>query len=147
MLNRNYEIVICSRFVNCELWSCDMNSTLGSAVPLAMFGTDGGKGQMKNVAKIANIVQSSAKKSLCKSALFTCSLENRRFWKIQRLSIGGEASTSVQTIRLFTTVACSCCFNPVLIENKSQYLWNHFQMSSCYNEGFQIFNDINFFAK
>ena len=37
MLNRDYEIVICSRFVNCELWSCDMNSTLGSVVPLAMF--------------------------------------------------------------------------------------------------------------
>ena len=37
MLNRDSEIVICSRFVNCELWSCDMNSTLGSVVPLAMF--------------------------------------------------------------------------------------------------------------
>jgi len=37
MLNRDSKIVICSRFVNCELWSCDMNSTLGSVVPLAMF--------------------------------------------------------------------------------------------------------------
>ena len=37
MLNRDSEIVICSKFVNCELWSCDMNSTLGSVVPLAMF--------------------------------------------------------------------------------------------------------------
>ena len=37
MLNRDSEFVICSRFVNCELWSCDMNSTLGSVVPLAMF--------------------------------------------------------------------------------------------------------------
>ena len=37
MLNRDSEIVYCSRFVNCELWSCDMNSTLGSVVPLAMF--------------------------------------------------------------------------------------------------------------
>ena len=37
MLNRNSELVICSRFVNCVLWSCDMNSTLGSVVPLAMF--------------------------------------------------------------------------------------------------------------
>ena len=37
MLNRDSEIVICSRFVNCELWSCDMNSTLGSIVPLAML--------------------------------------------------------------------------------------------------------------
>ena len=37
MLNRDSEIVICSRFMNCELWSCDMNSTLGSVVPLAMF--------------------------------------------------------------------------------------------------------------
>ena len=37
MLNRDSEIVTCSRFVNCELWSCDMNSTLGSVVPLAMF--------------------------------------------------------------------------------------------------------------
>ena len=37
MLNRDSEIVIRSRFVNCELWSCDMNSTLGSVVPLAMF--------------------------------------------------------------------------------------------------------------
>ena len=36
MLNRDSEIV-CSRFLNCELWSCDMNSTLGSVVPLAMF--------------------------------------------------------------------------------------------------------------
>ena len=37
MLNRYSEIVICSRFLNCELWSCDMNSALGSVVPLAMF--------------------------------------------------------------------------------------------------------------
>ena len=37
MLNWDSEIVICSRFVNCELWPCDMNSTLGSVVPLAMF--------------------------------------------------------------------------------------------------------------
>ena len=39
MLKRDSEIVqeICSRFVNCELWSCDMNSTLGSVVPLAIF--------------------------------------------------------------------------------------------------------------
>ena len=37
MLNRDSEIVICSRFVSCELRSCDMNSTLGSVVPLAMF--------------------------------------------------------------------------------------------------------------
>ena len=37
MLNRDSEIVICSRFLSCELWSCDMNSTLGSVVPLAMF--------------------------------------------------------------------------------------------------------------
>ena len=37
MLNRTSKIVICSRFVNCKLWSCDMNSTLGSVVPLAMF--------------------------------------------------------------------------------------------------------------
>ena len=37
MLNRDSEIVTCSRFVNCELLSCDMNSTLGSVVPLAMF--------------------------------------------------------------------------------------------------------------
>ena len=37
MLNRDSEIVICSRLVNCELWFCDMNSTLGSVVPLAMF--------------------------------------------------------------------------------------------------------------
>ena len=37
ILNRNSEIVICSRFVNRELWSCNMNSTLGSVVPLAMF--------------------------------------------------------------------------------------------------------------
>ena len=37
MLNRDLEILLCSRFVNCELWSCDMNSTLGSVVPLAMF--------------------------------------------------------------------------------------------------------------
>ena len=37
MLNRYSEIEICSRFVNCELWSCDMNSALGSVVPLAMF--------------------------------------------------------------------------------------------------------------
>ena len=37
MLNRDFGIMICSRFVNCELWSCDMNSTLGSVVPLAMF--------------------------------------------------------------------------------------------------------------
>ena len=37
MLNQDFEIVICSRFVICELWSCDMNSTLGSVVPLAMF--------------------------------------------------------------------------------------------------------------
>ena len=37
MLRRDSEIVIYSRFVNCELWSCDMNSTLGSVVPLAMF--------------------------------------------------------------------------------------------------------------
>ena len=36
-LNRDSEIVICSRFVNRELWSCNMNSTLGSVVPLAMF--------------------------------------------------------------------------------------------------------------
>ena len=32
MLNRDSEIVVCLRFVN-----CDMNSTLGSGVPLAMF--------------------------------------------------------------------------------------------------------------
>ena len=32
MLNRDSEIVICFRFVN-----CDLNSTLGSVVPLAMF--------------------------------------------------------------------------------------------------------------
>ena len=38
MLNRGSEI-ICSRFVNCEPSSCNMNSTLGSVVPLAMFGT------------------------------------------------------------------------------------------------------------
>ena len=37
MLNRDFEIVICSSFVNCALRSCDMNSTLGSVVPLAMF--------------------------------------------------------------------------------------------------------------
>ena len=37
MFNRDSEIVTCSRFVNCELWICDMNSTLGSVVPLAMF--------------------------------------------------------------------------------------------------------------
>ena len=37
MLNQDSEIVICSRFVNCELWSCDMNLTLGSVVPLKMF--------------------------------------------------------------------------------------------------------------
>ena len=37
MLIEDSEIVICPRFVNCELWSCDMNSTLGSVVPLAMF--------------------------------------------------------------------------------------------------------------
>ena len=37
MLNRHFGIVICSRFVNCELWSFDMNSTLGSVVPFAMF--------------------------------------------------------------------------------------------------------------
>ena len=37
ILNRNSEIVICSRFVNRELRSCNMNSTLGSVVPLAMF--------------------------------------------------------------------------------------------------------------
>ena len=37
MLSRYSEIVICSRFLNCELWYCDMNSTLGSVVPLAMF--------------------------------------------------------------------------------------------------------------
>ena len=37
ILNLDSEIVICSRFVNCVLWSCDMNSTLGSVVPLAMF--------------------------------------------------------------------------------------------------------------
>ena len=37
MLNRDSDIVICSRLVNCELWSCDLNSTLGSVVPLAMF--------------------------------------------------------------------------------------------------------------
>ena len=38
MLNRDFEIVTCSSFVNSALWSCDMNSTLGSVVPLAMFG-------------------------------------------------------------------------------------------------------------
>ena len=37
MLNRDSEIVTYSRFVNCKLWICDMNSTLGSVVPLAMF--------------------------------------------------------------------------------------------------------------
>ena len=37
MLNQDSEIVICSRFVNCDRWSCDKNSTLGSVVPLAMF--------------------------------------------------------------------------------------------------------------
>ena len=37
MLSRDSEIVICSRFVNGELWSCDMNSTLWSVVRLAMF--------------------------------------------------------------------------------------------------------------
>ena len=37
IFNRDSEIVLCSRFVNCELWSCDVNSTLGSVVPLAMF--------------------------------------------------------------------------------------------------------------
>ena len=37
MLNRDSEIVICSRVVNCELWSCAVNSTLGSVVPSAMF--------------------------------------------------------------------------------------------------------------
>ena len=37
MLNRDSEIVIWWRFVNYELWSCDMNSTLGSVEPLAMF--------------------------------------------------------------------------------------------------------------
>ena len=37
MPSRDSEIVICSRSVSCELWSCDMNSTLGSVVPLAMF--------------------------------------------------------------------------------------------------------------
>ena len=37
MLNQDFEIVICSRFVNGELLSCDMNSTVGSVVPLAMF--------------------------------------------------------------------------------------------------------------
>ena len=36
-LNRDSGIVIGSRFVNCELSSCDMNSTLGSVLPLAMF--------------------------------------------------------------------------------------------------------------
>ena len=30
-------IEIWSRFMNCELWTCDMNLTLGSVVPLAMF--------------------------------------------------------------------------------------------------------------
>ena len=33
---RDSEIVICSRFVNCELGSCDMNSILGSIVPLCL---------------------------------------------------------------------------------------------------------------
>ena len=37
MLNWDSEIIICSRFVNCELVSFDTNSTLGSVVPLAMF--------------------------------------------------------------------------------------------------------------
>ena len=37
MLNQDSEIVICSSFVSCALLSCDMNSTLGSVVPLAMF--------------------------------------------------------------------------------------------------------------
>ena len=37
MFNRDSEIMTCSRFVNYELWSCRMNSTLGSILPLAMF--------------------------------------------------------------------------------------------------------------
>ena len=37
MLNRYSEIVIRSRFVYCELWTCSKNSTLGSVVPLAML--------------------------------------------------------------------------------------------------------------
>ena len=37
MLNWDFEIVTCSSFVNCALWSCDINSTLGSVVPLALF--------------------------------------------------------------------------------------------------------------
>ena len=37
MLNRDSEFVICSKLVICELLSCDVNSTLGSVVPLAMF--------------------------------------------------------------------------------------------------------------
>ena len=41
MLYRDSKIVICSIFVNCELLSCDMNSTLGPVVPLAMFYTAG----------------------------------------------------------------------------------------------------------
>ena len=36
MLNRDSAIVR-NMFKICELWSCDMNSTLGSVVPLAMF--------------------------------------------------------------------------------------------------------------
>ena len=37
MLNRDFEIVTCSSFVKSALWSCDMNSTLGYVVPLAML--------------------------------------------------------------------------------------------------------------
>ena len=37
MLYWDSEIVIWSIFVNCELWTCDMNSTIGSVVPLAIF--------------------------------------------------------------------------------------------------------------
>ena len=44
-------------------------------------------------------------------------------------------------------VACSCCFNPVLIKNKWKSSFNHFQISSYYNEGYQIINILNFFVK
>ena len=37
MLNWDSEIVIWSRFLNYELWTCYMKSTLGSIAPLAMF--------------------------------------------------------------------------------------------------------------